>query len=104
MSQTETNYLPILIKMQWSLLTAYTTDSETVEKPMAIAIDNDLKMYFKIPSRFKIENPVGTHNPDYAIFIEKNGKKMYFVLETKGSANERDLRPNGMSRQKVDEQ
>ncbi len=63
-------------------------DSRTVEKPFALALDADpdVKMFFKIPSRFKIETPIGTYNPDWAVYLEKNGEqKLYFVLETKGS-------------------
>ncbi|MCI8342265.1 MAG: DEAD/DEAH box helicase family protein [Firmicutes bacterium] len=70
-------------------------DSETVEKPMAVALDNDpeVKMFFKIPSKFKIETPLGSYNPDWAILLEKDGEqKLYFVLETKGSTNLLDLR------------
>lgn len=70
-------------------------DSATVEKPMAIALDNDpeVKMFFKIPSKFKIQTPLGTYNPDWAVLLEKGGEqKLYFVLETKGSTNLFDLR------------
>ena len=70
-------------------------DSETIEKPFAIALDNDpnVKMFFKIPSRFTINTPIGTYNPDWAIYFEKDGvQKLYFVLETKGSDSPLDLR------------
>jgi len=70
-------------------------DSETIEKPFALALDGDpnVKMYFKIPPRFKIETPIGTYNPDWAVYFEKDGvKKLYFVLETKGNASLFDLR------------
>jgi len=63
-------------------------DSSTIEKPFALALDQDpdVKMFFKIPGRFKIETPIGTYNPDWAVYLEKNGEqKLYFVLETKGS-------------------
>jgi len=70
-------------------------DSETIEKPFALALDGDpnVKMFFKIPPRFKIETPIGTYNPDWAVYFEKDGiKKLYFVLETKGNASLFDLR------------
>ena len=70
-------------------------DSSTVEKPFAVALDNDpdVKMFFKIPDNFKIETPIGTYNPDWAVYIERDGtKKMYFVIETKGATNTIDLR------------
>jgi type III restriction enzyme len=70
-------------------------DSETIEKPFALALDNDphVKMFFKIPARFKIETPIGTYNPDWAVYFEKDGvQKLYFVIETKGRINLFDLR------------
>lgn len=70
-------------------------DSSTVEKPFALALDNDpdVKMFFKIPDRFKIETPIGTYNPDWAVLWEKNGEeKLYFILETKGTTSLFDLK------------
>ena len=70
-------------------------DSNTVERPFAVALDNDpdVKMFFKIPRTFKIETPIGTYNPDWAVYLDRNGeKKLYFVLETKGDLNEINLR------------
>lgn len=70
-------------------------DSDTVERPFALALDNDpdVKMFFKIPRSFKIETPLGTYNPDWAVYLDRDGeKKLYFVLETKGDLNEINLR------------
>lgn len=70
-------------------------DSSTVEKPFALALDKDprVKMFFKIPRHFKIDTPIGTYNPDWAVYLEDDGdKRLYFVLETKGSNFEFDLR------------
>ena len=70
-------------------------DSKTVEKPFAEALDNDpdVKMFFKIPDRFKIDTPIGTYNPDWAVLYTKNGEeRLYFVLETKGTTELFDLR------------
>lgn len=67
----------------------------TIEKLFAIALDNDydVKMFFKIPSKFTIKTPFGNYNPDWAVYIDKDGtKKMYFVLETKGSLDSNDRR------------
>ena len=69
-------------------------DSGT-ESRFAQSLDNDpdVKLFFKIPSRFKIETPIGTYNPDWAVYLEHNGdKKLYFVLETKGTTSLFDLR------------
>ena len=69
-------------------------DSDT-ESKFAQSLDNDpdVKLFFKIPSRFKIETPIGTYNPDWAVYLEQNGdKRLYFVLETKGTTSLFDLR------------
>lgn len=73
-----------------------------VESEFACSLDNDpeVKMFFKIPSRFKIDTPIGTYNPDWAVYLEQNGEqKLYFVLESKGTASLADLRP--AERQKI---
>lgn len=70
-------------------------DSSTVERPFAVALDEDpdVKMFFKIPGTFKIKTPIGTYNPDWAVYLERDGvKKMYLVLETKGTTNLFNLR------------
>ena len=66
-----------------------------VESRFAESLDNDpdVKMFFKIPSRFKIDTPIGSYNPDWAVFLEKNGEqKLYFVIESKGTTALFDLR------------
>jgi type III restriction enzyme len=69
-------------------------DSTTVERPFAVALDSDpdVKMFFKIPDKFKIETPIGTYNPDWAVYMDKDGaEKLYFVLETKGVSGQLGL-------------
>ncbi len=66
-----------------------------VESRFAKSLDDDpdVKMFFKIPRRFKIETPIGPYNPDWAVFLEKDGEeKLYFVLESKGTTNLFDTR------------
>lgn len=70
-------------------------DSSTVEKPFALALDNDpdVKLFFKLPKRFKIDTPIGSYNPDWVVYIDKDGtEKLYFVIETKGNTNINQLR------------
>ena len=65
-------------------------DSATVERPFAEALDRDeeVKLFFKIPPRFKVETPIGDYNPDWAVLLEKDGsRKLYFILETKGTTD-----------------
>ena len=70
-------------------------DSDTIEKPFALALDNDpdVKMFFKLPQNFKIRTPIGNYNPDWAVYLDKDGVEgLYFILETKGSVKMIDLR------------
>ncbi|NOH14794.1 type III restriction-modification system endonuclease [Clostridium cochlearium] len=55
--------------------------------------NDSVKLYIKLPNWFKIETPLGTYNPDWAVLIEKdNVERVYFVVETKGSILSEDLR------------
>ncbi len=55
--------------------------------------NDSVKLYIKLPDWFKIETPLGSYNPDWAVLIEKdNIEKLYFVVETKGSILSEDLR------------
>ena len=74
-------------------------DSETIEKPFALALEkrSDVKLYIKLPNWFKVDTPIGRYNPDWAIVIddpEEEGNKLYLVRETKGSLDVNDLRPD----------
>ncbi len=85
------------IPVEHSIYDYIVYDSTTVEKPFALALDDDpdVKMFFKLPDRFKIDTPIGSYNPDWAVYVEIDGmKKLYFVLETKGSTSLFDLRGN----------
>ncbi|MBP2257490.1 type III restriction-modification system endonuclease [Virgibacillus alimentarius] len=69
-------------------------DSET-EKAFAEKLNNDedVKLFIKLPGSFVIDTPLGNYNPDWAILIEKDGvEKLFFVIETKGSTDQEDLR------------
>ena len=66
-----------------------------VEKDFAMEADNDedVAIYIKLPTKFKISTPVGAYNPDWAIAFDKNKvKHIYFVAETKGTTDESQLR------------
>ncbi|MDO4669192.1 MAG: type III deoxyribonuclease, partial [Butyricicoccus pullicaecorum] len=73
----------------------YIVYDSAIENRFALDLDDDpdVKMFFKLPSRFQVDTPIGTYNPDWAVYVEIDGtKKLYFILETKGSTNELDLR------------
>jgi type III restriction enzyme len=71
-------------------------DSAGVEKTFAQRLEaNELvKVYVKLPSWFKVNTPLGTYNPDWAVVIDddQGQGRLYFVLETKGSTDLEDLR------------
>ncbi len=84
------------VKVEHSVYDYIVYDSGSVEKPFALALDNDpdVKMFFKLPDRFKIDTPIGSYNPDWAVYLSRNGEeKLYFILETKGSTRSMELRP-----------
>lgn len=55
---------------------------------------NNISVYAKLPDWFKIDTPLGTYNPDWAILWKDGGdEKLYFVVESKGSTGLFDLRP-----------
>ncbi len=69
-------------------------DSE-IEKEFAERLnhDEDVKLFVKLPSAFKIDTPLGNYNPDWAVLIDKDEvEKLYFVVETKGSTDRDQLR------------
>lgn len=72
------NYIPL----DSSIENQFAKDCESSE---------NIEFFFKLPSWFKINTPIGTYNPDWAI-VFKGERKIYFVAETKGSGQE--LRPS----------
>jgi type III restriction enzyme len=56
------------------------------------SVDERVKFFFKLPSRFKIPTPLGTYNPDWAVVLE-NDARVYFVAETKSSTVRSNRRP-----------
>ncbi|WP_228292206.1 type III restriction-modification system endonuclease [Candidatus Thiothrix anitrata] len=67
-----------------------------VEASFALGMEQseDVKLYAKLPGWFKIDTPLGTYNPDWAVLVEKDGKeRLYFVVETKGTLLSDALRP-----------
>lgn len=71
-----------------------------IEYEFAKGLENreDIKLYIKLPYWFKVETPIGTYNPDWAI-LKKEDEKLYLVRETKGSITLDDLRE--IERQKI---
>lgn len=64
-----------------------------VEKQFAHDLDNheNVRLFLKLPSWFKIDTPIGPYNPDWA-FVTERDEKLYFVRETKGTLDSEDRR------------
>lgn len=75
-----------------ALFDAIEYDSE-VEKQFARDLDNNenVKLFVKLPSWFKIDTPIGTYNPDWA-FVTERDEKLYFVRETKSILDNEERR------------
>ena len=59
----------------------------------------NVKLFFKLPSKFQIPTPIGNYNPDWGYILEEEDmiskeikKTMYFVGESKTSKDQMDLR------------
>lgn len=74
-------------------------DSEGIDAPerqFAELLDSreDVKLFMKLPDKFKIDTPVGSYNPDWAIIKQSDGQDhIYMVRETKSTRDELKLRP-----------
>jgi len=71
----------------------YDSDVE-LEFATAFERSDNIKLYAKLPDWFKIDTPLGTYNPDWAVLIKVDGKeKLYFVVEIKSTLLTDALRP-----------
>ena len=86
------SYLNNLIEVKKSVYDAIEYDSE-IEKQFAESLDmrEDIKLFVKLPSWFKIDTPIGTYNPDWAI-VKHEDNTLYLIRETKGIKDFEKLR------------
>jgi type III restriction enzyme len=87
-----TAYLNQLLEVKHSIYDAIEWESE-VERSFAEKLDirEDIKLFLKLPSWFKVETPIGTYNPDWAI-VKHGDKTVYLVRETKATKDYEKLR------------
>lgn len=66
-----------------------------VERNFAAFLENateNVRLFTKLPRRFRVRTPVGEYSPDWAILYEADGtQKLYLVRETKETLNLDDL-------------
>jgi type III restriction enzyme len=86
------SYLNNRLEVENSVYDAVVYDSE-VEREFAQQLDKraDIKLFVKLPDWFKIETPIGTYNPDWAI-LKHDDTVLYLVRETKGTKDFEKLR------------
>lgn len=67
-------------------------DSE-IERRFAESLDRmpEVRLFIKLPPWFKIQTPLGSYNPDWAI-VKHNDQTLYLVKETKGTLDYYKLR------------
>lgn len=61
-------------------------DSKTIERPIAENLDvsEPVKLFAKLPAEFKIDTPLGTYNPDWAVTGGESGAPLiHLVSESK---------------------
>lgn len=66
-----------------------------VERDFAIgtANDDDIILYTKLSSTFKIDTSIGAYNSDWALILNTKGEeKLYFIANTKGTEDINDLK------------
>lgn len=74
----------------------YVVYDSNIESKLAQQFEEskNISVYAKLPDWFKIDTPLGTYNPDWAVmWKDKDEEKLFFVVESKGSTGLFDLRP-----------
>ncbi|EMW92378.1 DEAD/DEAH box helicase family protein [Escherichia coli ThroopD] len=83
-----TGYTRRMFKAGNKSLHEYINVDSDIEREFAkdLEMQEEVKLYTKLPNWFKIPTPLGNYNPDWALVINKNGEdNIYFVVETKSN-------------------
>ncbi|MBU1664960.1 MAG: DEAD/DEAH box helicase, partial [Gammaproteobacteria bacterium] len=93
-----TGYLGNMLEVEKSIYDVVLWESE-VEHEFAEAMNSreDIRLFVKLPGWFKIETPIGTYNPDWAI-VKEHDEKLYLVRETKSTKDQLKLRGSEWSK------
>lgn len=90
-----TGYLTNMLRDTKRSIYEHVVYDSATERDFADALekDDDVVLYAKLPGWFKVPTPLGSYNPDWAVLVNKDGtRRLYFVVETKGSLFLDDLR------------
>ena len=74
----------------------YVVFDSAVERQFAEYLDGleDIRLFMKLPNKFRIPTPVGDYNPDWAIIKTEDGQdRLYLIRETKSSLDPTKRRP-----------
>ena len=84
-----------MLKSKKSVFDHVVYDSDVEEEfARSFELSDDVKVYAKLPGWFKIDTPLGSYNPDWAVLVDMDGQaRLYFVVESKGSLFTDALRP-----------
>ena len=85
-------YFQKSLEVKKSVFDSVIYDSE-IERKFAEDLDKreDIKLFVKLPATFKVETPIGTYNPDWAI-VKHDDETIYLVRETKSTKDFEKLR------------
>ena len=90
-----TGYLKNMLKDTAKSVYEHVVYDSDIERDFADQLEknNAIKVYAKLPGWFRVPTPLGTYNPDWAVLVTTpDGDRLYFVVETKSSLFENDLR------------
>lgn len=75
-----------LVEVDRAPTTHIRVDSQTIERPIAETLDRSeqVGLFAKLPAGFKIDTPLGTYNPDWAVTGDQGrGPSVHLVSESK---------------------
>lgn len=79
----------------------YVVYESDVEHKFAQKLDSreDIKLFMKLPPKFRVDTPVGPYNPDWAIIKQVDGEdRIYMIRETKSTRDDDKLRPSELAK------
>ncbi len=79
----------------------YVVYESDVERRFAEKLDSreDIKLFMKLPPKFRVDTPVGPYNPDWAIIKQVDGEdRVYMIRETKSTQDDNKLRPSELAK------
>ena len=79
----------------------YVVYESGVELKFAELLDSreDVKLFMKLPGKFRVPTPVGDYNPDWAIIKQVDGEdRIYMIRKTKSTQDDNKLRPSELAK------